>query len=122
MLLAILAKSVQKMGEGFGTLFGTFVHLDFAARVKGHDLPGVGAKGVEQSFHLGEFVRFGVAGSIRTDIVLKDKFGNPVAIYDLKTGNARLTRSRLNELRAHVGVPDIPIIELRYREGTALLR
>jgi hypothetical protein len=121
-LLDVLAESVHAMGEGAGPLFGIRVHADFGARVKGYDLPGIGAKGVEQSFHLGEAVRYGAEGSIRTDIILRDVFGKPIAIYDLKTGNAKLTASRIGELREGARAPNVPVIELRFQAGTAVLR
>jgi hypothetical protein len=75
----------------------------FAKKVRELDLPRVGQKGVEQSWSLGEAIDNGILGSIRTDVYLKDVFGRPVAIYDLKTGNERLTRRRIQELRNAVG-------------------
>jgi hypothetical protein len=122
MLLDLLTASVHAMGEGVGPLFGTRVHVDFAARVKQMDLPGIGIDGVEQSFHLGEAMRYGAAGSIRTDVILRNAVGTPVAIYDLKTGNAKLTPSRIKELRDGARAPNVPIIELRFQTGTAILR
>jgi hypothetical protein len=46
----------------------------------------------------------------------------PIAVYDLKTGNAKLTPSRVQEIRNAVGRPDIPVIELRYVGESAVLR
>ena len=50
------------------------------------DLPGIGKDGVEQSFKLEDVVNYGVAGSIRTDVVLRDAGDRVMAIYDVKTG------------------------------------
>jgi hypothetical protein len=122
MLLDILTASVHAMGNGAGPLFGTRVHVDFARRLKGYDLPGIGSVGVEQSFSMGELAVYGVEGSIRTDIILRNAAGKPVAIYDLKTGSAKLTPSRIKELRDGAGAPNVPVIELRFQTGTAILR
>ena len=59
---------------------------------------------------------------MRTDVVLRDREGIPIAVYDLKIGNAKLTPSRVREIRDALGRPNIPVIELRYREESAILR
>jgi hypothetical protein len=100
-------------------LFGIQVHVDFARRIKALDLPGIGIKGVEQSFSLGGLKDYGIAGTIRTDVYLKDRSGRPIAIYDVKTGNAKLSPARVEELREAVGVPNIPVFELRLDDLTA---
>lgn len=122
-LLAELAASLQKFGTGFGSLFGIRVHTDFANRIRERDLPGIGEDGVEQSFSFGNLANYGAANSIRTDIFLRDKFGKPLAIYDVKTGNAKLTRARVHELLEHVGRKDnpIPVIQLNFNASTATL-
>lgn len=121
-LLSILTDTVESLGAGSGPIFGIQAHLEFAKRVKALNIPGIREEGVEQSFSLGDAVRYGAAGSIRTDVILRDQSGNPIAVYDLKTGNAKLTRSRVREIRDGVGRPNIPVIELRYVDGTAVLR
>jgi hypothetical protein len=104
-------------------IFGTRAHTGFAARVKALDLPGIGQKGVEQSWgSLGELLDYGVSGSLRTDIYLKDELGRPIAIYDLKTGNAELTPARIKELQDAVGAGNTPVIELSWRNLMALRR
>jgi hypothetical protein len=125
MLLAVLQQSIIAMGSGSGPLFGTRVHVDFGKRVEQLDLPGIGEDGVEQSFHLNfaDFVNYGMDGSIRTDVVLRDPknpSGAPIAVYDLKTGNAVLTPSRVAEIRRALKQGDLPIIMLHYRTGDAV--
>jgi RHS repeat-associated protein len=69
----------------------------------------------EKSF-LGEAeVAHGTKGSIRVDAIMYDASGNPVAIFDLKTGKAGLTEFRIDEIRAQLppSMKDIPIKELR---------
>jgi hypothetical protein len=127
MLLAVLQESVLAMGPGSGAQFGTAVHVDFANRVKKLDLPGIGQKGVEQGFHLDleDFVRYRLEGSIRTDVTLrdpKDPYQRPIAVYDLKTGNAVLTSRRVEEILNKVNAPGLLVIELQYRTGAALDR
>ena len=121
-LLSILTETVESLGAGSGPIFGIQAHFEFAKRVKALNIPGIREKGVEQSFDLGRIVRYGLDGSVRTDIVLRDRSGIPIAIYDLKTGNAKLTPSRVQELRNAVGRQDIPVIELRYVSESAILR
>jgi hypothetical protein len=125
MLLAVLQRSIQEMGSGSGPLFGVRVHADFANRVRQLDLPGIGQDGVEQSYHIDavDFVRYGLDGSIRTDIALRDPRNpnqGPIAVYDLKTGNAVLTPSRVEEIRRVLRQPDLPVIMLHYRTGDAV--
>ncbi len=127
MLLAVLQESVLSMGAGWGARFGTAVHVDFANRVRKLDLPGIGQEGVEQGYHLDVkgFVQYGMAGSIRTDVTLrdpKDPDQKPIAVYDLKTGYAVLTPARVEEILKKVDTPGLWVIELQYRTGDAIDR
>lgn len=126
-LIDALTESAREIGVDlpFGmraTVFGTRVHTDFARRIRELDLPGIGRDGVEQSWSLDDFARYGLAGSRRTDVYLRDPSGRPMAIYDVKTGNARLSPQRIQELRDYVGAGNIPVIELHYSDLTALQR
>jgi hypothetical protein len=126
-LLDTLVEAVNELGvdpsaEMRSVLFGTLAHSHFARKVRTLDLPGIGEDGVEQNWHMGDLWDYGISGAKRTDVYLKDPLGNPIAIYDLKTGNARLTRARIRELREAVGVKNIPVIELRWRDVMALQR
>jgi hypothetical protein len=126
-LLDTLVEAVKEMGVDpsapmRSVLFGTLAHSHFARKVKALDLPGIGEDGIEQNWHKGDLWDYGISGAKRTDIYLKDPLGNPIAIYDLKTGNARLTPARIRELREAVGGKNIPVIELRWRDVMALQR
>lgn len=126
-LLKVIAETNAKMGfippEMRPSVFGTFVHYEFGRRVRELNLPGIGQDGVEHSLSsVDDIVRYGLAGTVRTDILLRDDRGNPLAIYDLKTGNAQLTPRRREELRAAARAPDVPVIELRYVARTAIRR
>jgi hypothetical protein len=53
-------------------------------------------------------------GSIRLDVVEYGPDGLPTAVYDYKFGAARLSPSRINEIRTGAGLsPDVPVIEVR---------
>jgi hypothetical protein len=121
-LLSVLVNTVQSLGPGAGPIFGIRAHVEFGRRVKELNIPGIREAGVEQSFSLGADAQYGLEGSVRTDVVLRDREGIPIAVYDLKTGNARLTPSRVREIRDALGQPNIPVIELRYRQVSAILR
>jgi hypothetical protein len=116
-----------KMGQGAGARFGTAVHVDFANRVKKLDLPGIGQDGVEQGFHLDvkDFIQYGLEGSIKTDVTLRDPRDSeqrPIAVYDLKTGNAVFTSRRVDEILKKLNTPGLLVIELQHRTGDAIDR
>lgn len=96
-------------------VYGTAVHVAFGTAVRFAGLEGIGPRDVEHSFvdgHSADY--YGEPGSIRTDVVMRNEEGTVIAIYDLKTGNAKLTPARARELRRKTGVgPNVPIIELR---------
>ena len=99
-------------------LHGIAVHTEFAAAVKALNLPGIGALGVEQSFHPVGFARYGKRGSIRTDVVLRNAKGIIIAIYDVKTGDAEMRPSTKERYREYTKVaPDVQIFILRARRG-----
>jgi hypothetical protein len=123
-LLDTLVEVIKEFGEGVPedmrpTVFGTLAHDRFAKKIAALDLPGIGEDGIEQSWSLGDLVDYGISGSKRTDIYLKDEFGRPIAVYDLKTGNAHLTAARVREIQKAVGIDDIPVFELSWRDLTA---
>lgn len=104
-----------------GALYGIRVHTEFAAAVRSQNLPGIGTDGVEQSFDANGLSRYGMDGSIRTDVVLRDDSGNIIAIYDVKTGKATMGPIRAEEIRAYTRVgTEVPIIILHALRGTSL--
>jgi hypothetical protein len=73
--------------------------IAFGVAVKWANLPGVGD--IERTFSLEDSdPRYGLAASIRTDVTLRNIQGDIIAIYDVKTGDERISRSRAEELRA----------------------
>jgi hypothetical protein len=115
---ALVDRATVLLGELRPALYGTLVHVAFAADVRRQDIPGIGQDGVEQSFSLGRIVRYGLDDSIRTDVVLRDENGEIIAVWDVKTGNAALTDARRQEIREELDLfDDVPIMELHICRG-----
>jgi len=87
------------------------VHTEFSARIASL---GRGDLQTEVAYRGGLVVKRGTPGSVRADVV-EGTLERPIAIYDLKTGSARLTPTRIADIRSHLpqGFQDIPIIEIR---------
>ena len=67
----------------------------------------------EKSYLNGELVDWGTPGSVRLDVV-EGPLDSPTAIYDLKTGSARLTRARIAQIQKHVpGGASVPVHMVR---------
>ena len=118
-LTSILAHAMDIVEPGSDALtpqeYGRLVHERFADSVRVSGLPGIGYDDVETTFG-GEY--YGAKGSIRTDVVLRDETGSVIAIYDVKTGDAKISEKRAAQLRAKVGVDDgVPIYELQIIHG-----
>lgn len=120
--LARTMASVDFIPDWTPQVYGTAVHVAFGTAVRFQGIPGIGPRDVEQSFIGGAESRdYGLPASIRTDVVLRDAAGEIIAIYDLKTGGAKLTPARVRELREKTGVaPSTPIIELHVLRGATL--
>lgn len=120
--LARTMETVDFIPEWTPQLCGTAVHVAFGTVVRFQGIPGIRANDVEQSFvNTYPAERYGEPGSIRTDVVLRNESGDIVAIYDVKTGGAKLTAARVRELREKTGVAsNAPIIELHVLRGASL--
>jgi hypothetical protein len=102
-------------------VYGIAVHTAFATSVKAQNLDGIGRDGVEETFSLTDVRHYGVAGSIRTDVTLRNAAEEVIAIYDVKTGGAVLSASRADQLRARTGASEYtPVIELHFQRGSSL--
>ena len=114
-----LEKVIENVGPGSGPTYGTAVHSAFEASVRATNLPGVS---VERSWAQGLEVPYGTEGSIRTDVSLRDPTtGGVRAIWDVKTGGARMTDARANQIRTELNFDkDVPIIELHYERGITI--
>lgn len=117
-LISVMEK-LQFIPESSPQVYGMIVHSAFANSVRLQDLPGIGYRNVERSFSLEDSdPRYGLAGSIRTDVVLQNDQGDILAIYDVKTGSRRISAARANELREKSGATaNTPVFELNIERG-----
>jgi hypothetical protein len=99
-------ESVTKTGNP--AVDGTKIHTAFEKLVNAFGLSNVKT---EQSFLGGVVVKRGTAGSVRPDVVVLAADGSVVTVYDLKTGAAILTDSRITQIQKAIGsiVPVLPI-------------
>ncbi len=97
--------------------YGTAVHIAFGASVKKLGIPGLGD--IERSFSLDDSdPSYGLIGTVRTDVILRNIQGDIIAIYDVKTGNAKMTPARANKLREMTrAAPNTPVFELNIARG-----
>lgn len=108
---------------GRWTTEGGSVAIDYSNALTGisQSLLGNGNYDVEQSFNAEKPTDYGEPGSIRTDVVLRNYIGDIIAIYDVKTGGAALTASRVRQIRGKTGVGiETPIIELQVNRGASI--
>jgi hypothetical protein len=97
--------------------YGKAVHAAFGVAIGVANLPGVGD--IERSFSLEDSdPRYGLAGTVRTDVTLRNIQGDIIAIYDVKTGDKPMLRSRADELREKTrAAPGTPVFELNIIRG-----
>ena len=103
----------RTVGSGRGAAYGTRVHTEFAKQVQ---RTSRGRIQTEVSYRNGSVVPRGTRGSVRVDAV-RGRPERPKEIWDLKTGGARLTPQRIQQIRRHLpgGCQNIPIREVRPR-------
>jgi hypothetical protein len=96
---------------GKGATHGTKVHSEFATSVNALKKPDVRT---EVSYKNGREVPRGTAGSVRVDVV-RGPPNKPSAIFDLKTGQARLTPKPEQKIRQQLPKKskNVPIVEVR---------
>jgi len=108
------ASNAQRVvGSGRGPVHGTRMHTEFSKQVS---QISKGRLKTEVSYKNGQVVPRGTRGSVRVD-VLRGRLDKPREIWDLKTGNARLTPQRIQQIRRHLPreCQNIPIREVRPR-------
>lgn len=116
-ILADVVEKIEYLPEMSPQVFGMLVHAAFGLEVRFKDLPGVGD--IERTFSFDNSdPYYGLAGSVRTDVTLRNIQGDIIAIYDVKTGNAGMSRARAGELRLKTNAsPDTPVFELNVARG-----
>jgi RHS repeat-associated protein len=109
-LLNAVDQAEQQTGPGSGSTYGIAVHTALANIVRSWQDPDFSA---EVSYLNGGVVKYGTPGSVRVDVVYGPK-NAPIAVYDLKTGNASLDFMRVQQIQAHLpGNSGVPVIELK---------
>jgi RHS repeat-associated protein len=108
-------EAVENVGPGKGPIYGTKIHKEFESIVDEY----AGNLSTEVSYFEGKVVPHGTKGSVRLDVVLGD-INNPSAIFDLKTGGASLTNSRIKQIRNHLPIESkkIPIEEIKINNSS----
>ena len=66
----------------------------------------------EVTYKNGQLVPHGTKGGVRLDVVEYNVDGTIKAVYDLKTGKAGLTTSRIQEILNH-STKNAPVYEIR---------
>jgi RHS repeat-associated protein len=103
-------RAVGAVGEGQGAVYGTRVHSAFEAEVNALGNPNLST---EVSYLNGKVVSRGTPGSVRIDVIEGPR-ANPTAAYDLKTGQAGLSPSRVQQIQSHLpGGNKVPVHEVR---------
>ena len=103
-------RAAQTVGDGSGSVYGTAVHGAFKAEVQALDNPSLFS---EQSYLNGVPVKYGTPGSIRIDVG-EGTVEDPTAVYDLKTGGARLSPARIQQIQMHLpSGTGVPVYEVR---------
>lgn len=86
------------VGSGRGPVHGTRVHTEFARQVQ---QISKGKLHTEVAYRNGVRVNRNTPGSVRVDAV-RGNPDRPKEIWDLKTGSARLTPERIQQIRRHL--------------------
>lgn len=108
-LASAATRARNTVGSGSGGAYGTRVHTAFEAEVLGLNR----GLSTEISYLNGGIVTRGTSGSVRLDVV-NGPLNAPVSIFDLKTGGAMLTPSRIQQIQSHVpGGANVPVFQVR---------
>jgi hypothetical protein len=102
-------RAIETVGEGRGAVYGTKVNSAFEAEV---NALGDANLSTEVSYLNGKVVPRGTPGSVRIDVV-EGRTTNPTSVYDLKTGQANLTPTRIQQIQSHLpGGNKVPVHEV----------
>ncbi len=107
--LKSFAKKANLEIKGTGHVAGTQKHSVFGKCIKDF---GNNRLRSEVSYKNGKEVKYGTPGSIRFDAVLYDKANKPIAAWDFKTGSARLTATRIENMQKAIG-EGVEIFEIK---------
>jgi hypothetical protein len=116
-ILTKVMAGLEYLPEMTPQTYGIAVHAAFGVAVRVANLPGVAD--IERSFSLEDSdPRYGLAGTVRTDVTLRNIQGDVIAIYDVKTGDEQMSRARADRLRETTrAAPGTPVFELNIVRG-----
>ncbi len=108
-LTAAAGRAIQKVGPGSGPAYGTAVHSALRQEILRLNNPNLRS---EISYLNGEFALYGTRGSVRVDVV-EGPVNAPTTVFDLKTGSATLTPSRVLQIQSHIpGGTNVPVMQI----------
>ena len=109
-LQAAATEASKTIGPGKGPAHGTNVHTEFEQKVNSL---GDSNLHTEVSYKNGVEVPRGTEGSVRLDVVEGPR-NAPEAVFDLKTGKAKLSSARVEQIQANLpGGDSVPVTEVR---------
>jgi hypothetical protein len=100
-----------KVPKGKGSVYGIKVHTEFKILISTLRQQGINVSS-EISYLNGIVVKYGTKGSVRADVVVGD-INSPVAIYDLKTGSAKMSAQEMRNYKTNVPTSVKTIEELK---------
>ena len=103
--------AVDAVGPGSGATYGTRVHSAMEGALNKSGVAKALNLNTEVSYSGGQVVPRGTPGSVRVDVV-RGNPSNPGAAFDLKTGTAKLTPGRTQQIQQAMPRP-VPVKEIR---------
>ena len=107
----IIRRATEAANEAYpgkGHVVGSRKHTVFGEVIRSYNSPSLKT---EVSYKGGKEAPYGTKDSICFDAVEYDIYTEkPIRAWDLKTGNATLTQSRINKMQNQSGLYDIPIL------------
>ena len=107
--LQTAANTANSSISGKGPVVGSKKHTVFASEVNSVNNSRIAT---EVSYKNGQPVSYGTSGSIRFDVIQYNAKGIPIRAWDLKTGCAILSQSRIATMQARAGLT-IPIAMIK---------
>jgi RHS repeat-associated protein len=97
----VAANNAKRLsGNGSGAVYGTKVHVEFKNQINLLRTEGVNVS-AEVSYLNGKVVPYGTKDSVRADVVSGD-INAPSTIFELKTGQAKMTKAEINNYKVNV--------------------
>lgn len=108
-ILQGFATKANSLVQGSGTVPGTLKHTEFSKMIKEMNNPLLKT---ELTYKNGVIVPYGTKGGVRLDAVEFNADGTIKSVFDLKTGKAGLSLTRIQEILNHLP-NNAPVIQIR---------